>query len=812
MSQIIFHNTFQFSRNNHTKQTMGRGGGRGSKRKMWNNGPSKGGGKGGGKENNTNNKKQDDRRIEWDTSTQLQNPNFETYYAYLGLHSARQESKTCGTTTPKFITCTTDEEKEEERTKFMTTMTNRLPASFRIGQHVDHGLKQQIIREVEQFAGTEMEILVDAEGNIVSKRDGEKRKADGDDAGDAGNAGNAGNDATTTTTENDTNKNTVEKTKTFTKKIAPAKSIPYIPYGYQLSVDRRTIKRNPPLSKFHEWLKVQQEAGFITRQETVSMIPPVVLGVESHHAVFDSCAAPGSKTCQMLEVIANIPEGKAEPEGYVVANDSDAKRAYMLVHQLRRLNSPALFISACDGQFFPMVRGTKDVRLTDEQRAQEGVFDRVLCDVPCTGDGTARKNPGIWKRWLATNGHALHPVQLNIAMNGARLTKVGGYMCYSTCSLNPIENEAVVAAVLRATDGSLELVDRRSVMNGFVARPGWSTWKVVSEAQTRKERRNQNKKNNEKMRKRREEWEKKNKENDGGDDNDAHKQETTAKEKDDEKMEIVEKKQTTEEEATTKPQWESKPPSWDEETLRKRLEERGMMIFENIDDVGHHKHIKRTMFPPTEEEVKNFHLEKCMRCLPHDMDTGGFFIALFKKNKPLGERARRMAKELEESPVEQKEAMVEDGEGNKDKTNEVTKKKKLNDGNVEEIIAAKKSSVEIIEEPKQSNGDGEGKSENADVNKKKKPERNYEKVSKEAFVDVDKTILDEMIEFYGMSDSFARNQLMARGTGQSKLLYFISSSVKKNVFDRGVHKRVRAIHSGLRAFERRSRGSEEDRG
>mmetsp|Transcript_18670 Transcript_18670/g.21228 ORF Transcript_18670/g.21228 Transcript_18670/m.21228 type:complete len:162 (+) Transcript_18670:1230-1715(+) len=49
------------------------------------------------------------------------------------------------------------------------------------------------------------------------------------------------------------------------------------------------------------------------------------------------------------------------------------------------------------------------------------------------------------------------------------------------------------------------------------------------------------------------------------------------------------------------------------------------------------------------KEVAKFNLEKCMRCLPHDLDTGGFFIALFKKVKPVAERARRKAQELEQN-------------------------------------------------------------------------------------------------------------------------------------------------------------------
>ena len=77
------------------------------------------------------------------------------------------------------------------------------------------------------------------------------------------------------------------------------------------------------------------------------------------------------------------------------------------------------------------------------------MFDRVLCDVPCSGDGTVRKQPAIWNTWATTSGISLHPLQLDIALRGVNLLEVGGLLCYSTCTLNPIEDEAVVAAILR---------------------------------------------------------------------------------------------------------------------------------------------------------------------------------------------------------------------------------------------------------------------------------------------------------------------------------------------------------------------------
>lgn len=77
-------------------------------------------------------------------------------------------------------------------------------------------------------------------------------------------------------------------------------------------------------------------------------------------------------------------------------------------------------------------------------------FDRILCDVPCSGDGTTRKNPGVWKTWKPADGIGLHPLQLRILSRAIQMLKPGGRLVYSTCSYNPIENEAVVSAALAA--------------------------------------------------------------------------------------------------------------------------------------------------------------------------------------------------------------------------------------------------------------------------------------------------------------------------------------------------------------------------
>jgi 16S rRNA C967 or C1407 C5-methylase (RsmB/RsmF family) len=482
--------------------------------------------------------------------------------------------------------------------------------------------------------------------------------------------------------------------------------------------------------------------------------------------------APGSKTSQLLEIISSIPQGETEPKGYVVANDSDAKRAYMLVHQLRRLNSPATFVTAKDAQFWPMLLRGENTK--DEERAQEGMFDRVLCDVPCTGDGTARKNPGIWKHWTASAGHSIHPLQVSIALNGARLTKVGGYMCYSTCSMNPIENEAVVSEILRATDGSLELVDKRPDMPGIVARPGWACWKVLGESMSRKELRNKTKKNSAKMRKRRKDWEDQQKLETEENDNQIGLDGASEKEQVEENVTDLENDND----------WVSEPQSWEDEVLLQRAADQGLVEYKTFDDVPKDSthHIRKSCFPPNPDEAAQFKLEKCLRCLPHDLDTGGFFVALFKKVYPLSSRARRKADELAQSISKRMDTPT-----NEPIATEVSDKIGGDDMSVEGEMEETGKAAEIGKKELLNKGKG------CDTEKA------------ESFVSVEEDVLPPLIDFYGFTDQFAKGQFMARAGGNSKLLYFITKSVKENLIERGIQDRIHVINSGLRALERRNK-------
>ncbi|XP_034401448.1 RNA cytosine C(5)-methyltransferase NSUN2 [Cyclopterus lumpus] len=243
--------------------------------------------------------------------------------------------------------------------------------------------------------------------------------------------------------------------------------------AWHTNMSRKIIRKSPLLEKFHQFLVSETESGNISRQEAVSMIPPLLLKIESHHKILDMCAAPGSKTAQLIEMLHSDMDVPF-PEGFVIANDVDNKRCYLLVHQAKRLNSPCIMVVNHDATCIPT--------LQIESGGKKGslFYDRILCDVPCSGDGTMRKNIDVWKKWTTSNSLHLHGLQLRIAVRGVEQLAVGGRMVYSTCSLNPIEDEAVIAALLEKSEGALELVDCSADLPGLKWMPGVSSWKLMT--------------------------------------------------------------------------------------------------------------------------------------------------------------------------------------------------------------------------------------------------------------------------------------------------------------------------------------------
>uniref|UniRef100_A0A915PUY4 tRNA (cytosine(34)-C(5))-methyltransferase n=1 Tax=Setaria digitata TaxID=48799 RepID=A0A915PUY4_9BILA len=251
------------------------------------------------------------------------------------------------------------------------------------------------------------------------------------------------------------------------------KPLPWYSYAFQTPVSRAVLRSRPLLKSFHNFLITEAELGNISRQEAVSMIPPLLLDIKPHHKVLDVCAAPGSKTMQIIEM---MHRNDKIPEGLILANDVDNSRCYLLVRQvLKRMPTSNCIVINEDAAFLPDLSVNKD-------SWEPLLFDRVLCDVICSGDGTFRKSPDMWQSWNPVKGLGLHKLQVNIARRAAQLLAINGLMVYSTCSLNPIENEAVIASLLRYSAGALELVDVSQQLPQLRRTSGLSKWRVFDKA------------------------------------------------------------------------------------------------------------------------------------------------------------------------------------------------------------------------------------------------------------------------------------------------------------------------------------------
>nr|PIL97782.1 NOL1/NOP2/sun family protein [Toxoplasma gondii COUG] len=237
------------------------------------------------------------------------------------------------------------------------------------------------------------------------------------------------------------------------------------------------LRRDDSFKRIRRHLMNEDYRGGLTRQEAVSMLPVLFLDVRPEHRILDMCASPGSKTTQILDMLqwhavnslqdganSQALPGLGPPTGFVIANDVDAQRTQTLAHQCMKVASPAIAISCSDASLFPL---TLPDGPTGETRLQ---FDRILADVPCSGDGTMRKNGDLWRKWSAGGSLSLHSIQLGILHRGLQLLRVGGRLVYSTCSLSPLEDEAVIAAVLLQYGDAIELVPPPPLPGAFVSR------------------------------------------------------------------------------------------------------------------------------------------------------------------------------------------------------------------------------------------------------------------------------------------------------------------------------------------------------
>ncbi|OGP66204.1 MAG: hypothetical protein A2170_00210 [Deltaproteobacteria bacterium RBG_13_53_10] len=167
-------------------------------------------------------------------------------------------------------------------------------------------------------------------------------------------------------------------------------------------------------------------------QGLTSMFPAKILAPQAGEIILDLCAAPGGKATYLAQLMKN--------RGLVVANDTKIDRIRMLRSHIDRLGTTSLLVTRYDGQIFPT----------------RVLFDRILLDPPCSGEGTYRfgryaplsADPEIIRR--------LGGLQRKLLHRAMDLLRPGGTLVYSTCTYAPEENEEVIDEIVK--DGEAELL------------------------------------------------------------------------------------------------------------------------------------------------------------------------------------------------------------------------------------------------------------------------------------------------------------------------------------------------------------------
>ncbi|XP_062193834.1 uncharacterized protein LOC133897208 [Phragmites australis] len=580
--------------------------------------------------------------------------------------------------------------------------------------------------------------------------------------------------------------------------------LPWYPgnLAWHLNFSRMELRRNQALESFHEFLKQENEVGNITRQEAVSMVPPLFLNVQPDHHILDMCAAPGSKTFQLLEMIHQSTKPGLLPNALVVANDVDVQRCNLLIHQTKRMCTANLIVTNHEAQNFPGCNLAKfcSEMCTDESKLQRLEFDRVLCDVPCSGDGTVRKAPDMWRKWNAGMGNGLHRLQVEIAMRGMGLLNVGGRMVYSTCSMNPVENEAVVAEILRRCGDSVELLDVSNELPELARRPGLTTWKVRDRGSWfgvhedvpcyRKDVISPSMFPSGK----------------GSKDN---RMVSSSVEVNTNVVDADMKDSTDigEGEQETKIAIDDSNNSDNPNT-----EGRAKVDCESGEAKDSYKKLDSTSI---RTEHSDYPLHRCMRIVPHDQNSGAFFIAVLHKLSPLNEnqvveviksehgnlkdRTEKLEEDLGSGKVSSEETILHqqvvdgtnvlDGEQNGDMDNKSSKDKGSNDSKV------------IVNEAEN------GQAGTRDRRRRPQNQGRWRGVDPVIFFK-DEVTIRSIVSFYGIKDSFPlEGHLVTRNPDAShvKRIYYVSKSVQ-DVLDLNIKvgERLKITSLGLKIFERQS--------
>ena len=166
----------------------------------------------------------------------------------------------------------------------------------------------------------------------------------------------------------------------------------------------------------------EHHAGMIYMQELSAMMPVTFLPLRDDDWVIDLCSAPGGKSIQVANKI---------PNGLLVSNEIVKSRASILKSNIERMGLSNVIVSNNEPKQLEKFFG--------------GIFDAVVVDAPCSGEGMFRKDDNAILNWSEENVKACAIRQLGILETANKLLKQNGYLLYSTCTFSIDEDEQVVA-------------------------------------------------------------------------------------------------------------------------------------------------------------------------------------------------------------------------------------------------------------------------------------------------------------------------------------------------------------------------------
>lgn len=192
---------------------------------------------------------------------------------------------------------------------------------------------------------------------------------------------------------------------------------------------------NPPI----EWLR----HGQCYIQDPSTSHACRLLAPQPGELILDACAAPGGKSSLLAQMMQN--------QGRIIACDSSPRRLERLRDNLRRLHARIAepLLQDWTKPFHP------------ELRQLESRFDRILIDTPCSNTGVMRRRLDVRWRLEPTAFASMHQLQLQLTEAILSLLKSGGKLVYSTCSIDPDENDQVIQALL-ARHPELQLLETHS--------------------------------------------------------------------------------------------------------------------------------------------------------------------------------------------------------------------------------------------------------------------------------------------------------------------------------------------------------------